>query len=224
MSTETETAASSPAPALTPRQQSIVNKLAEGLSATQAAQAENIHRNTIANWRRTVPAFAREIDFAAREQSRRWHDEVVSLAPLALQVIREILTNPEASPSLKLRASLAVLKMAAQPEAAPEIVRPLENQIVQPENVHNSAQSCTPPPELASFVPPAANPENLHKRAQSCTTQSLPAAPRTIRRPPLPGRNSPCPCGSGSKFKRCCAQTLKFAHYKDAEKGEAVFA
>ncbi|MEK9712442.1 MAG: YchJ family metal-binding protein [Thalassolituus sp.] len=24
-------------------------------------------------------------------------------------------------------------------------------------------------------------------------------------RPLLPGRNDPCPCGSGSKFKKCCA-------------------
>jgi uncharacterized protein len=28
-----------------------------------------------------------------------------------------------------------------------------------------------------------------------------PAAPRTSRRP---GRNEPCPCGSGRKYKRCC--------------------
>jgi uncharacterized protein len=26
-----------------------------------------------------------------------------------------------------------------------------------------------------------------------------------IRRPPRPGRNDPCPCGSGRKFKKCCA-------------------
>jgi len=30
-------------------------------------------------------------------------------------------------------------------------------------------------------------------------------APKTapIRREPLPGRNDPCPCGSGKKFKQC---------------------
>ncbi len=26
----------------------------------------------------------------------------------------------------------------------------------------------------------------------------------TIRRNDLPGRNDPCPCGSGKKFKKCC--------------------
>lgn len=25
-----------------------------------------------------------------------------------------------------------------------------------------------------------------------------------IRNTPRPGRNDPCPCGSGNKFKRCC--------------------
>ena len=28
-------------------------------------------------------------------------------------------------------------------------------------------------------------------------------APRPAPRPPAPGRNDPCPCGSGTKFKRC---------------------
>jgi SWIM/SEC-C metal-binding protein len=31
----------------------------------------------------------------------------------------------------------------------------------------------------------------------------------TVRQEPLPGRNDPCHCGSGAKFKKCClpAQT-----------------
>jgi len=27
----------------------------------------------------------------------------------------------------------------------------------------------------------------------------------TIRNSPAPGRNDPCPCGSGKKYKNCCA-------------------
>ncbi len=31
--------------------------------------------------------------------------------------------------------------------------------------------------------------------------------PKTIQRQPLKtGRNAPCPCGSGKKFKRCCGR------------------
>lgn len=28
---------------------------------------------------------------------------------------------------------------------------------------------------------------------------------RTVRHAVQPGRNDPCPCGSGKKFKKCCA-------------------
>lgn len=28
------------------------------------------------------------------------------------------------------------------------------------------------------------------------------------RRPPRIGRNDPCPCGSGTKFKKCCMRSL----------------
>jgi hypothetical protein len=30
----------------------------------------------------------------------------------------------------------------------------------------------------------------------------------TSSQPPAPGRNQPCPCGSGRKFKRCCINSL----------------
>ena len=33
-----------------------------------------------------------------------------------------------------------------------------------------------------------------------------PTAQQLNRRPPRVGRNEPCPCGSGRKFKHCCLQ------------------
>ena len=33
-----------------------------------------------------------------------------------------------------------------------------------------------------------------------------PTKQQTIRKPPRVGRNEPCPCGSGKKFKRCCLE------------------
>jgi len=34
---------------------------------------------------------------------------------------------------------------------------------------------------------------------------SIPPTEKQIfRRPPRGGRNEPCPCGSGKKFKKCC--------------------
>lgn len=31
-----------------------------------------------------------------------------------------------------------------------------------------------------------------------------PTGKQMARRPPKVGRNEPCPCGSGKKFKKCC--------------------
>ena len=34
---------------------------------------------------------------------------------------------------------------------------------------------------------------------------AVPPTPRQLaRKPPRVGRNEPCPCGSGKKFKQCC--------------------
>lgn len=34
--------------------------------------------------------------------------------------------------------------------------------------------------------------------------QIIPTLKQLARTPPTVGRNDPCPCGSGKKFKRCC--------------------
>jgi preprotein translocase subunit SecA len=36
------------------------------------------------------------------------------------------------------------------------------------------------------------------------TSESAAEAPKTVIRGPKVGRNDPCPCGSGKKFKKCC--------------------
>jgi hypothetical protein len=196
---------------LTPQQQRIITLLAAGRSITQAASEEKIHRNTVGYWRRTIPAFARELEFALCEQRRYCHDRATELASHAFRAIEDALTNPKTSPSLRFRAATFVIKMAAQPElgsfvpaaqTTPEIPEP--------------AQSCTTEPELASFIPTSEPPDSNEnsgpasegfdtsasrgnaKAAQSCTRA------QPIRVAPQPGRNESCPCGSGIKFKRCC--------------------
>ncbi len=36
-----------------------------------------------------------------------------------------------------------------------------------------------------------------------------PTEKQLARRPPKVGRNEPCPCGSGKKFKKCCLNSIK---------------
>jgi hypothetical protein len=63
--------------------------------------------------------------------------------------------------------------------------------------------------------PPFAKPGEVKRVAQLDTPRpSLPSGARmrfpspTVRRDTKIGRNAPCPCGSGKKYKRCCMGTL----------------
>jgi uncharacterized protein YecA (UPF0149 family) len=192
----------SPDPTLTPQQHRIITLLAAGNSITQAAALENLHRNTIANWRRTVPAFARELEFAQREQRQYWHEQATRLAPLAIRAIEETLTNPNASPSLRFRAATLILKLLTDPQTKPTKGFPplspeteaLQGELLQmhkDSQMHKAAQSAQQPEELASFRPPESAVSAAEKPAQICTK-------------PQRSRNSQCPCNSGLKYKRCC--------------------
>jgi hypothetical protein len=172
----------SPDPTLSPIQHHVLSLLAQGSSITAAAATVEIHRNTVANWRRSVPAFAREFEYAGRERALFWQDQAASLAQKAIDVLTDILNDSTAAPSLRLRAAFKVLSMATVPK--PEPVKPFPTDAAESEAlfgqlVQQQAEDCAPAPEI------------VHNPAQSRTNQ--------------PSRNSLCPCKSGLKYKRCCA-------------------
>ncbi len=189
-----ETQRYSPDPDLSPLQHHVLSLLAQGVSTTAAAAAAGVHRNTVGTWRRTSPAFARELEFAARERSMFWHDQAAALAEKAVAVLSEILDDKNASPALRLRAALKVIAMAADPQPRP--MKAFPTSAAEAEAVHGRTLL------LHSLMneqenEPAQNDENEQHSAQNCTNQP-------IRRAPEPGRNTPCPCKSGLKYKRCC--------------------
>jgi hypothetical protein len=187
----------SPDPTLTPQQHHVLSLLAQGLSITAAAAAAGIHRNTAANWRRTIPAFARELDYACRERSLYWHDQAAALAQKAIEVISTILHSESAAPSLRLRAAMKILAIASDPQPAP--MKPFPTSAAEAEAIAGRAMLLqTLANEAESSSESAENLHNSAQPAQDCTTPP-------VRRPPQPGRNSPCPCKSGLKYKRCCA-------------------
>jgi hypothetical protein len=205
------TAQYSPDSTLTPTQHHVLSLLAQGASINAAANAAGIHRNTVANWRRVVPAFAREFEFAARERALFWHDHASGLAEKAVEVLSTILNDESAAPSLRLRAALKVISMATEITPNPGPAKPYPAFTAEVEAVHGQLLMQQVPDEepqeaqreaaqeAASENPEPAQPaKNVHNSAQPCTNQP-------IRRPAEPGRNTPCPCGSGVKYKRCCA-------------------
>ena len=64
----------------------------------------------------------------------------------------------------------------------------------------------------SSFHPEDSWPKKLPEDRNSCAaTARLPApasyvAPKPLVREPKIGRNDPCPCGSGKKYKKCCGK------------------
>ena len=193
----------SPDPTLTPLQHRIITRIASGQPITQSALDEKIHRNTVAYWRRTIPAFARELEFATREQRLYWHEQAILLAPQAIDAIQSALTSPDSSPSLRFRAAALILKMATDSQSKalqgfPTLPAELEAMSGQMLGWRKESQTQPEPaaPDTNFDIVQAAK---ISVAAQNCTK------PQPIRVTPQPGRNEICPCGSSLKYKRCCA-------------------
>jgi SEC-C motif len=198
----------SPDPSLTPRQHHVLSLLAVGLSFSAAAEGAGVHRNTITNWRREIPSFATAFEKAARDQARAFQEEALDAVPLATQVILAILNDPATPPALRLRAAGMILKMADIKSAAQEREVLIDLQT----GIRTITEEPAPDPEKVARLRAEIESTRAQIRAElekRCALESqIPAQSCTIpiRRAPEPGRNSLCPCGSGQKYKRCCAQ------------------
>jgi transposase-like protein len=182
---------------LSTQQVAVICALSSGATMTSAAEQAGVHRNTILNWRRNSLHFQEGLSSAQYDRALCFRERMEAEFELAIQCLHQILADPKASASVRLKAALTVIQTAATP---PE---PKKQTVLEFKKVHladppaaaasapNPAQSEThvpPPPCAASSEMPA-----VHNPAQS---------PRTV--PPKIGRNESCPCGSGKKFKRCC--------------------
>jgi preprotein translocase subunit SecA len=63
-----------------------------------------------------------------------------------------------------------------------------------------------PKQQLQESHGPAPSPESSMQQAAQRDTRER--APQPIVKEQLPGRNDPCPCGSGKKFKNCHGKGL----------------
>jgi preprotein translocase subunit SecA len=155
----------------------VVDALLNGANLNAAASQAGVHRNTIAYWRHTSPAFEAALRDAQNDRADMLHEGAVARAELAFQALEQILQDPKSSTSARLRAAIFILSHAL-PSPAKE-------------------RRATPTLPKHAQEPATENPESLHKNAQT--------PPQPYRRPdPKIGRNDRCPCGSGKKFKQCC--------------------
>ncbi len=180
--------------------------LSEGMNSTDAAAQAGVHRNTIAHWRRNSLPFRESLAHARYDRAMFFREKAEDMVDLAFQTLRDLLNNPEASPTVRLKAAIFIIEKASTPPPQKEQV-PLDiekirisrsapttidqnGQILHP--VHDSAQNPRADTETTSENPPSA-----HNNAQNAQTPFR-------RETPKVGRNDACPCGSGQKYKRCC--------------------
>ena len=169
---------------LSPAQAQVALSLASGASVTQAALSAGVGRTTVYEWRKSIPEFSEAVDQAASEYADTLRDQLRDLAAKALSTLESILDDPKASPSVRLRAALAVLNRPRFPKrewALPEPNALLpEEEEDEPIDDDLRTEANTSEHEFPFFPP-------------------LP--PRHVEKV---GRNETCPCGSGQKYKKCC--------------------
>jgi hypothetical protein len=170
--------------ALSTQQVAVICALSSGATMTRAAEESGVHRNTINNWRRNSIPFQHALAHAQYDLALHFREKVEALFDLAIENLQAILTDPTASPSVRLKAALAVIQAVTTPP-------PPKKQVLL--DIEKISYTTNPEPQTMPEDPPPP----VHNIAQ--------APPQTIRREtPKIGRNDACPCGSGQKYKRCC--------------------
>jgi preprotein translocase subunit SecA len=183
---------------LTPQQFQVIDALSNGATFTGAAAQAGIHRNTLANWRASDD-FREALASAHHDRGAFYQDRAVELADLAFEALRKVLTDPKSSPSVLLRAATLIIgKITTPPKLQKEKPVDMVDMLAAMDAADRAyfsndqpadAQKCTTAPNQANVF-------SMHNAAQ-------PQEP--YRRPePKIGRNHPCPCGSGKKYKQCC--------------------
>jgi len=81
----------------------------------------------------------------------------------------------------------------------------LTQPVVQPEPAEQQIRAMEArKARLDEVIPTAPPPETLEEQEGVGDGRRPVAAPRPVRVGPKVGRNDPCPCGSGKKYKKCC--------------------
>ncbi len=94
---------------LHPEQIEALASLAAGISISKTAERVGVHRSTIHNWLNHDDFFAAEYNRMKRERLEGLRNSVHQISAEALATLRELLTNAEVPPAIRLRAALSIL-------------------------------------------------------------------------------------------------------------------
>ncbi|MGP8247428.1 MAG: SEC-C metal-binding domain-containing protein [Bryobacteraceae bacterium] len=172
------------------QQLAAIDALTSGANLTEAAALAGVHLHTLAKWRRNSLNFQVALSHALHIRALQLREKAMALADRSFQTLGDILEDPKASPSVRLKAAIFIIQTAiAPPPYKPEKPLTLFDQAVD---------KCLGKKEHKEDSQPA-SPINEQDR-------------QPYRRPGLKtGRNEACPCGSGQKYKYCCLGKLQNA-------------
>jgi len=100
---------------LSPKQEQVLSAIAAGQTITAAAADAGVHRNTVTNWMRESAAFREALATAQSCQRTYWREQAEQRADAAFAVLDQILADPKTPAGVRLRAALAIIKMASTP-------------------------------------------------------------------------------------------------------------
>src|ERR1035438_2255897 len=139
-----------------------VSLLAAGISIVSTAKNAGVHRATVHNWLK-LPEFSAALQEARRDYVAFMNNQLREIAELAIDTIRQTLTDPEISPAVKLRAAIAVLDRPLFPKPIAPLPEEAEDlPAVQP----------APSVEIARNAPCPCGSGNKYKRC--CGTNAPP--------------------------------------------------
>jgi transposase-like protein len=160
---------------LSAQQIQVIDALSNGVSMTDAAAQAGVHRNTITNWRRNHLPFQYALADAQYDRALLFRERSEALVDQAYATLEALLADPKTPPSVRLKAALFLIEKASvPPPQKPQVMLEVKKIQVAPQ--------------------PETDVHNLHNSAQTPYRRESPKI----------GRNEPCPCNSGKKYKQCC--------------------
>ncbi|WP_428937425.1 SEC-C metal-binding domain-containing protein [Fontivita pretiosa] len=148
-----------------------------------------------------IELLAAENDPAVRTSLAAALCELAASEPRALNMLEQMVISRQWQPFLpNLQDDVtALFKMVGRPVPKWDALGPMP-----------ASASSTRPPFAATPTEASLSWDDEHDSELSpppAAAAQAPAQPQTIRRDtPKVGRNDPCPCGSGKKYKRCCGR------------------
>lgn len=155
---------------LSPTQITVVQALAMGATLTAAAKLACVSRPTVYKWQND-PVFNQALAYAKQEYAITMHDRILALTAKALGKLEEVLDNPKSSPSVILKASLAILNRK-------DWSLPTEDFKDLARQIHAAADAMEADPEIMAEV------DAYEKQLTDIYTNldySLPVGPRLVR-------------------------------------------